>query len=77
VHFKVIIIDNKIAYTGSANLTGAGMGSKSPNRRNFEIGMVTKDRKHISTLMEFYSQVFNGKYCGPCGRRMVCPDPIS
>ncbi len=29
VHFKHIIIDGKFAYTGSANLTGAGLGMKS------------------------------------------------
>ena len=28
VHFKLIIIDSSIAYVGSANLTGAGMGGK-------------------------------------------------
>ncbi len=29
VHLKSVIIDGKVAYTGSANLTGAGMGAKS------------------------------------------------
>ena len=38
VHFKLIIIDGSIAYVGSANLTGAGMGMKSPRKRNFEAG---------------------------------------
>ena len=28
VHFKLIIIDSNIAYVGSANLTGAGMGMR-------------------------------------------------
>ncbi|MCQ2053454.1 MAG: phospholipase D-like domain-containing protein [archaeon] len=37
VHFKIIVIDCKTAYIGSANLTGAGMGMKSPNRRNFDL----------------------------------------
>ena len=35
VHFKLIIIDTTIAYVGSANLTGAGMGMKSSRKRNF------------------------------------------
>nr|HXK49216.1 phospholipase D-like domain-containing protein [Clostridiales bacterium] len=26
VHFKIVIVDGTFAYTGSANLTGAGMG---------------------------------------------------
>ena len=41
VHFKLIIIDSTIAYVGSANLTGAGMGMKSPKKRNFEAGILT------------------------------------
>ncbi|MGL4985509.1 MAG: phospholipase D-like domain-containing protein, partial [Treponemataceae bacterium] len=36
VHFKLIIIDFKHAYIGSANLTGAGLGMKSDTTRNFE-----------------------------------------
>ena len=43
VHFKLIIIDSTIAYVGSANLTGAGMGMKSPKKRNFEAGILTDD----------------------------------
>ena len=35
VHFKLIVIDCSIAYIGSANLTSAGMGMKSPRKRNF------------------------------------------
>ena len=35
VHFKIIVIDQVVCYVGSANLTGAGMGMKSPRRRNF------------------------------------------
>lgn len=30
VHFKIIVIDQTVCYVGSANLTGAGMGMKSP-----------------------------------------------
>jgi len=43
VHFKHIIIDGKLAYTGSANLTGAGLGIKGANTRNFEAGIITGD----------------------------------
>lgn len=35
VHFKMLIFDFETAYIGSANLTGAGIGMKSSNRRNF------------------------------------------
>ena len=43
VHFKHIIIDGKLAYTGSANLTGAGLGMKNHDTRNFEAGILTTD----------------------------------
>jgi phosphatidylserine/phosphatidylglycerophosphate/cardiolipin synthase-like enzyme len=42
VHFKSVVVDGRAAYTGSANLTGAGLGAKSPRRRNFEMGLVTE-----------------------------------
>ena len=38
VHFKIIVFDLKAAYVGSANLTGAGLGMKGENNRNFESG---------------------------------------
>ena len=41
VHFKMLIFDFETAYIGSANLTGAGIGMKSSNRRNFEAGILT------------------------------------
>ena len=43
VHFKCLIVDGKITYVGSANLTGAGMGAKNPERRNFEAGILSAD----------------------------------
>lgn len=43
VHFKMIIFDFETAYIGSANLTGAGIGMKSSNRRNFEAGILTDE----------------------------------
>ncbi|MEK7994541.1 MAG: phospholipase D-like domain-containing protein, partial [Planctomycetota bacterium] len=33
VHLKAVVIDGDFAYTGSANLTGAGMGAKSEHKR--------------------------------------------
>ena len=41
VHFKIMIFDCSVAYIGSANLTGAGMGMKGDNNRNFEAGILT------------------------------------
>ena len=41
VHFKIVIFDCAIAYIGSANLTGAGIGMKGDGNRNFEAGILT------------------------------------
>ncbi len=51
VHFKHIIIDGKFAYSGSANLTGAGLGIKSHDTRNFESGFVTTNPDVIDAIM--------------------------
>ena len=76
VHFKHIIIDGKFAYTGSANLTGAGLGMKSPNRRNFEGGIITTQPEFINQIMRQFDDVWIGKYCKTCGRKDFCGDPI-
>lgn len=77
VHFKIIIIDQKRCYIGSANLTGAGMGMKSATRRNFEAGILTDDSTLISQAIEEFDKVWRGSECQHCQRRCHCPDPIS
>ena len=77
IHFKHIVIDGKFAYTGSANLTGAGLGMKSPNRRNFEMGLVTTDPEFIDSIMNQFDEVWMGKFCKNCGRKQYCNDPIA
>lgn len=77
MHMKCVIADGKKAYVGSANLTGAGMGAKSPHRRNFEAGVVTDDRETIRDLMTFLDAFYLGDHCVKCQRRDVCPDPIA
>ena len=74
--FKLIIIDSAIAYVGSANLTGAGMGMKSSRRRNFEAGILTDDPEMVEAAIEQFDNVWMGKFCKDCGRRDYCADPI-
>ena len=76
VHFKIIVIDGQCAYIGSANLTGAGMGMKSPSRRNFEAGIITDDPILVESAMEHFDTVWRGEHCKKCGRRQYCSDPI-
>jgi len=76
VHFKIIIFDLSLAYIGSANLTGAGLGMKSPNNRNFEAGILTDDPSLLNSAIEQFDSVWRGSYCKTCGRKQYCPDPI-
>jgi len=76
VHFKHIIIDGRIAYTGSANLTGAGLGIKGANTRNFESGIVTGDPAMVKMIMKQFDDVWMGKHCLKCQRKEYCGDPI-
>jgi phosphatidylserine/phosphatidylglycerophosphate/cardiolipin synthase-like enzyme len=74
IHFKSVIVDGKRAYTGSANLTGAGMGAKSEHRRNFESGILTDDPLMVKSIMSQFDQVWIGGHCEACGRKQYCPD---
>ncbi len=76
-HMKCILIDGKLAFFGSANLTGAGMGAKSTKRRNFEVGLLTDEPAKVARMMEFFDSLFMGEFCQACERRDVCPDPIA
>jgi phosphatidylserine/phosphatidylglycerophosphate/cardiolipin synthase-like enzyme len=77
IHTKAIIIDGTHAFIGSANLTGAGLGAKSPHKRNFEAGFLTNDPAHLTPMMEWIDQLYLGDFCQKCARRAVCPDPIA
>ena len=77
IHTKAIIVDGKEGFIGSANLTGAGVGAKSPLRRNFEAGFVTDEKKHLGPMMEWIDQLYLGEFCQNCQRRETCPDPIA
>jgi phosphatidylserine/phosphatidylglycerophosphate/cardiolipin synthase-like enzyme len=74
IHFKSVIVDGRFAYTGSANLTGAGMGAKGEHRRNFEAGVVTSDAELVRPIMEQFDQLWMGAHCGRCDRKKFCAD---
>jgi len=74
VHLKAVIIDGEVAYTGSANLTGAGMGAKSAGRRNFEAGIITDDSRIVGRIMKQFDDIWRGEHCRQCGRKKFCSD---
>lgn len=76
VHFKMLVFDSKEVYVGSANLTGAGIGMKGEDKRNFEAGILTDDQEIVEKAMNQFDEVWIGKHCKACKRREYCSDPI-
>jgi phosphatidylserine/phosphatidylglycerophosphate/cardiolipin synthase-like enzyme len=76
VHFKAVLIDGAWLYLGSANLTGAGLGAKHADARNFELGLVTEDFDTIDRVSALFESVWTGAECRTCRLFELCPDPI-
>lgn len=76
-HSKMILVDGNMGYTGSANLTGAGMGARSERRRNFETGTYTEEPEMLRTMENFFDSIWIGDQCAKCGRKDVCPEPVT
>lgn len=76
VHFKMFVFDGKEVYIGSANLTGAGIGLKTDNKRNFEAGILTDGPEIVEQAMNQFDEVWIGKHCKSCKRIGFCSDPI-
>ena len=66
VHTKAVIIDGQTAFVGSPNLTGAGMGSKHDDKRNFEAGFLFDDAQQVTELVAWVDRLYdrfnNGVY---------------
>lgn len=77
VHFKIIVFDLKTAYVGSANLTGAGLGMKGENARNFEAGVLSSNKDFVKNAAEQFDSVWMGAHCKGCRRKEFCGDPIA
>ena len=71
-HMKIVLIDSSRLYLGSANLTGAGLGRKSRNRRNFEFGLFTTDTRVISWITNIVRDIWEGNHCSDCGTKRLC-----
>ena len=76
VHLKMIVVDGKLLYLGSANLTGAGLGAKGDARRNFEMGIVTDSESMLDAAQERFDRIWRGRECSACAMRSVCDKPL-
>lgn len=72
----MIVFDCKEVYVGSANLTGAGIGMKTDNKRNLEAGILTDEQEIVEQAMNQFDEVWMGRLCKACKRREYCSDPI-
>jgi len=75
-HLKGVVVDGRFAYTGSANLTGAGLGAKSDGRRNFEAGIITTDAALVEQIADQFDRIWRGGHCAECGRKEYCDEHI-
>ena len=76
LHAKAVVSDCRRMYLGSANLTGAGLGAKGEEKRNFEWGIITEDSTLIDQVMEQFNMLWEGQRCKNCRRKDVCPVPL-
>ena len=76
VHLKAVIIDGSFLYLGSANWTGAGLGIRSPRRRNFELGVITEDSVLLDQVQGMVDDIWSGRQCGACELRSRCEAPL-
>lgn len=75
-HWKMVIVDGVFAYCGSANFTGAGLGAKSEDKRNLEIGVMSTEPSWVNQLAVLFDRFWIGEHCDDCRLREQCPDPI-
>jgi phosphatidylserine/phosphatidylglycerophosphate/cardiolipin synthase-like enzyme len=76
VHLKLVAVDGRLLYLGSANFTGAGLGAKGEGRRNFEMGLLTDDEVWLDAAQARYERIWSGRECKGCKLRRECPKPI-
>jgi phosphatidylserine/phosphatidylglycerophosphate/cardiolipin synthase-like enzyme len=76
VHVKAVVVDGSLVYLGSANWTGAGLGAKGEGRRNFELGILSRDDLLLDEVQAYYDSIWRGRPCGKCKLREECPGPL-
>lgn len=75
-HLKIVVVDGQLVYLGSANFTGAGLGVRKAERRNLELGLVSRDRTLVDEIAAMFDRFWIGECCRDCAFQKRCPDPI-
>jgi phosphatidylserine/phosphatidylglycerophosphate/cardiolipin synthase-like enzyme len=75
-HLKLVIVDGAEVYLGSANWTGAGIGAKHEERRDFEMGILSRDERLLDATQEAFDRIWRGAECAGCRLRDACPMPL-
>ncbi len=71
-HLKMVLVDGRFLYAGSANFTGAGIGVKKKERRNLEIGFTTRDPAIIRAHEAIFDSIWSNALCETCDRKEYC-----
>lgn len=76
-HAKIVIIDDKYAYIGSANITPAGLGQGIFTPGNFEAGVLTDNPEVVSSVKAFFTSIWEGYRCNKCHRAKICHEFVN
>lgn len=76
-HAKIVIIDDKYAYIGSANITPAGLGQGIFTPGNFEAGVLTDNPEVVSSVKAFFTSIWEGSRCNKCHRAKICHEFVN
>ena len=71
-HAKAVIVDDRLAYVGSANVTPAGLGQGIFTPGNFEAGILTENPEIVSSVKALFSMIWDGGCCTDCHRAGQC-----
>jgi phosphatidylserine/phosphatidylglycerophosphate/cardiolipin synthase-like enzyme len=71
-HLKMVLVDGRFLYVGSANFTGAGLGVKKKERRNFELGFTSSDPETIRWHESIFETIWSNALCETCDRKEYC-----
>jgi hypothetical protein len=52
------------------------LGAKGEGRRNFELGLLSRDDLLLDEVQAFFDAIWHGQPCAGCKLRDECPQPL-